>query len=528
MNVTAAQVIIKALESWGVRNIYGVSGDAILPFMDALGKQDKVRYYSPVTEQGAAFMACGEARVTGKPGVCLATEGPGALNLINGVADAYRDGVPMLVITGQVETGKISTNAKQYFDQQQVFGPVTGFSTLLNRPESAVDNFKIAMEKAIGDNTPCHISVPKDIFSALVGEYDIPPLGNHTPPGIFGNTDEVISLLMGCRKPLIIAGRAAIPHRDAVYRLAKLVGAAVIPAQGAGGIYAGEECFFVGGLGEAHIPPVLNRTDCIILIGASPYEHKFIPKSKKIIQIDTRPQNLANHLRPLPLTGNMALILDLITGGLGNYVPDPGWQDEISKCHYKHLKMIEKETELRDKPVSPRQVVALLNETIPDASVITIDSGEFMHWFDRGFIPRKQKVIMSDYWRSMGCGLLYALGVKAACPDQKVVVLSGEGGFMMSIQELITAARYALPVTIIVFNNGRYLLEEHRMLKNGMDPFGVDVRTANFTQFAAACGIEGIRVEEPAELRGALERAMTIEGPAVVDISTNQEKPLFI
>ena len=116
MSETVAQVMVKALHYWGIKNIYGVSGDAILPFMDALGRQDNIKFYSTATEQGAAFMACGEARITGNPGVCLATEGPGGLNLLNGVADAYRDGVPMLVITGQVKTGKMATTAKQYLD----------------------------------------------------------------------------------------------------------------------------------------------------------------------------------------------------------------------------------------------------------------------------------------------------------------------------------------------------------------------------------------------------------------------------
>lgn len=530
MKNTVAQVIVDALHSWGVKNIYGVSGDALLPFMDILGKQNKIRYFSSVTEQGAAFMACGEARVTGKPGVCLATEGPGAISLLNGVADAYCDGVPVLVITGQVDTGKLGTGAKQYFNQQQIFNPITGMSILLTRPESVVDTFKIAMEKATGDNTPCHISIPKDVFlSSTSDKNDIPVLANPNRPAISGNVEEITNLLLGCRRPLIIAGRASIPYKEAVYRLAESIGAGIIPAQGARGDYYSNDKSFVGGLGEAHIPPLLNRADIILIIGASPYEHNFIPTEKTIIQIDTRPQNLASNLRPLSLTGDLALILELIVDKLSTYIPEPVWQEDISRCHLEFIKMIEQEAKLSDKPISPRQVIAILNKIMPEGAVITIDTGEFMHWFDRGYIScKKQKVIISDFWRSMGSGLLYGLGAQVACPQKKVVVLSGEGGFMMTMQEMITAARYQLPVKVLVFNNGRYILEEHRMQKKGMTPFGVDVQAPDFVYFARACGVEGVRVEEPAKLQGVLVKALSSQKSVVVDIVINTEKSAFI
>jgi len=302
LSETVAQIMVKALHHWGINNIYGVSGNAILPLMDALGKQDNIKFYSTAAEQGASFMACGEARVTGRPGVCLATEGPGALNLVNGVADAYRDGVPMLVITGQVETGKIDTNAKQYFDQQQLFAPITGLTTILTRPESVIETLKVVLEKAIGDNTPCHVSIPKDIFLSPVNVYQTPPLNFPSSPALGGNVDDVINLLFNSQKPLIIAGRVAIPIKEKVYQLARHMGAAVIPGQGARGIFQKSDDFIVGGLGEAHIPPILNQADCILLIGYSPYEHKFIPNTK-VIQIDTRPQNIARYLKPHSVTG---------------------------------------------------------------------------------------------------------------------------------------------------------------------------------------------------------------------------------
>lgn len=523
-----AEVILQALACWGVKNIYGVSGDAILPFMDALGKQKEINFYSTATEAGAAFMACGEVRVSGKPGVCLATEGPGSLNLLNGVADAYRDSVPMLIITGQVETSKINTNVKQYVNQQQLFASVTGFTTLLTRPESAIGVFKLAMEKALGDSTPCHISIPKDIFLSPAHETDIPALGHPRPSGIMGNLKTTAKLIGNCRRPIMIVGRAAIPFKDQVLELANLIGAAIIPAQGARGIYPGSEGRILAGMGEAHIPPIVNKTDCILLIGDSPYEHKYVPTEVKVIQIDVRPWNIANHLSPVALTGDITLILSSLIKELSNFTPASGWQEEIKQCHEQYIEMIRGEAFLKDKPISPRQVISLINDTLPEDALIIIDTGEFMHWFDRGFIARQQPVIISDYWRCMGCGLPYGLGAQVAFPKKKIVVLTGNGDFIMTMQELLTAVRYGLPVVVIIFNNGIYALEQHKMQKNGLAPFGTTVASLDFVKLAEACGAGGIKVEEPERLAEVLKKAMVLDKPTVIEIVVNQDKPVFI
>lgn len=525
---TVAEIMLKALAYWGVKNIYGVSGDAILPLMDALGRQDHIKFFSTATEQGAAFMACGEARVTGRPGVCLSTEGPGALNLVNGVADAYRDGVPLLVITGQVDTGKLFTGAKQYIDQQQLFAPITGFTALTTRPESVVGTLKVAMEKALGDITPCHVAIPRDIFLSPLPDSEIRPLGRRLPPGITGSTAEALKILEGSGRPVIIAGKAAIPHRDRAYRLALQMGAGIIPSQGARGIYQGGEELVLPGLGQAHIPPLLERCDSVLIVGASPYEHKFVPAGVSVVQIDTSPQNMARSLRPVLLAGDVGAILESLLEGMSRFVPDPSWREEIKKCRDTHLEMIRAEASLMERPVSPRQIISVLNGLIPADAVVAIDIGEFMHWFDRGFIPSGQRVIISEHWRCMGSALPMGLGAQEACPGKKVVVLAGDGSFIMIMQELITAVRYQLPVKIIVFNNRGYLLEDHRMQAMGMQPFGVEVTPPDFAAFAKACGAFGIRVEDPAALLDSLAGAMAQEGPSVVDIITAGERPLFL
>ncbi len=523
-----AEVILEALVAWGVQNIYGVTGDAVLSLVDALGKQDKIKYFSTATEQGAAFMANGEARVTGKPGVCLATEGPGALNLVNGVADAYRDGIPLLVITGQVDSGKLFTHTKQYFDQQQLFGLITGSTSLLTRPESVMGTLQAAMEKALGDQVPCHLSIPKDIFSSPVEKYHVEPLHQTKPPGINGELGKALQRLERSQRPLLITGRAALPFQGQVVELARRIGAGIIPAQGAKGLISGNSELFLGGLGEAHIPPILLEADLLLLIGASPYEHQYISLNIPLIQLDTRPQNIAHELQPLAVTGDLAEILQELLTGLTGKKPETSWLTKIRQSHEDYLDMICQDAVLMEEPIPPQRVIALLNELLPTDAIIAVDTGEFMHWFDRGFIPQNQQVIISDYWRCMGGGLPLGLGAKVANNAKKVVVVTGDGGFLMTMQEIITAVRYRLPITVIVFNNRGYLLEKHRMEKLQMKPHGVEDVVPDFAALAQSCYAVGMKVEKPEMLPEMLGAALALDNPVVLDIQVSGRKPMFL
>ncbi|MTV47842.1 hypothetical protein GJ688_02435 [Heliobacillus mobilis] len=527
---TVAQLILKVLLSLGTKRIYGVSGDAILPLMDAFSKQDAIRFISTAHETGAAFMACGEARVTGVPSVCVATEGPGALNFVNGVADAYRDGIPLLVLTGQVETGKLYSNAKQYIDQQALFLPITGMTTLLTRPESVVDVIKVAWQKALGDNTPCHISLPKDILLSPAPMAEVPTITPLAPPSIDGDILSIADLLTASERPMIIAGKAAWPFREKVYHLAKQLGAGIIPGQGARGVFSAQDQRVLSGLGEAHIPPSLRETDCVILMGASPYEYPFIPKEVPVIQIEPHLQQVEHSLRPIYAVGDIQSILDKLIERSGGKNPNPEWQKKLQASHKSFLDMIEAEIDDTGKgtSISVQQVFSLLNHMLPQESIIALDIGEFTHWFDRAFLSRGQQVIISEFWRSMGSGLPFGLGAQLACPEKRVFVLTGEGGLLMTLQEMVTAVRYALPVIVIIFNNGQYALEKHKMEKAAMEPFGVDVYSPDFAGIASACGALGLRVKTPEELSLAMERALQSDLFTVVDILVDESVPSFL
>ncbi|MBC9783462.1 thiamine pyrophosphate-binding protein [Heliobacterium chlorum] len=527
---TVAQLILKVLSSLGTKRIYGLPGDAILPLMDAISKQDAIRFIGTAHEMGAAFMACGEARVTGLPAVCIATEGPGALNLVNGVADAYRDGIPLLVLTGQVETGKLYSNAKQYIDQQALFLPITGMTTLFTRPESVVDVIKVAWQKAIGDSIPCHISSPKDILLSPAPVAELPTISPLAPPSIDGDISSIVALLEASERPIIIAGKLAYSFKEKVYRLAEQLGAGIIPGQGARGVFSAQDQRVLSGLGEAHIPPILREADCIIFIGSSPYEHPFIPKEVPVIQIEQRLQLVDHSLRPIYAVGDIQSILGKLLERSVGKNPNLEWQEKLQASQKSFLDIIEAEKgdAGRGNSISVRQFFSLLNQMLPQESIIALDIGEFTHWFDRAFLSRGQQVIISEYWRCMGAGLPFGLGAQLACPEKRVFVLTGEGGLLVTLQEMVTAVRYSLPVIVIILNNGQYALEKHKMQKAAMEPFGVDVYSPDFAGIASACGALGLRVKRPEELRSTLERAFQSNRFTVVDILVDESVPMFL
>ncbi|MHB8986098.1 MAG: thiamine pyrophosphate-binding protein [Eubacteriales bacterium] len=529
MMYRVADLILDTLAGWGVKNIYGVAGDAVLPMMDALGRQDRIKFYSAATEHGAAFMASGESLVTGLPGVCLAAEGPGALNLLNGLAGAYRDGVPLLALTGQVPTAKLETNAKQYINQQGLFNPVTGFTALLTRPESVTAVFRAAMETAAGDSVPCHVAIPRDILECSVEQENIPPLGRPRPPGISGDVGKAVDLVRKAAHPVILAGKAALPVQEQVLEVSRRWGAAVIPAQGARAIIPGKSPLFAGGLGEAHIPSLMGRADCLLLVGNSPYEIAYLPETIPLVQVEPRYRYTPDRLRSVILEGDVAGILAEISRGLAGVTPNEDWLAEISSENLRFTRMIEEEDKIRERPIPPRRLVAALNKVIPERAVIVVDSGQFMHWFDRGFIPRPgQSVIISDNWRSVGFALPAGIGAGISDRGRPLVVLTGDGGLTMALPEFITAARYDLPMLIIVFNDSCYALEVHRMEASGLTQFGLRLKPTDFAALARACGAAGYREENPGNLEEVLSEAMANHLPAVVDVVTEAARPCYL
>ncbi|MDA8233907.1 MAG: thiamine pyrophosphate-binding protein [Clostridia bacterium] len=528
--VTVAKYIVHQLTRWGVRNIYGVSGDAIFPLLDALGRQEEINFYAVAHEGTAAFMAAAEGRLTGRPGVCVATGGPGAVNLLNGLADAYFDRVPVLAITGQVAGSQIGTRIKQYLDQQILFNQVSDHSALLVNPQAIINVLYSSMRQAIAQRTVSHIAIPKDIFQTTLTleTYPLPDYGARLPGEIIGDLQQATDLMKKAIKPLILVGRGTWEMGKPMAALAQKWGAGIITALSSRTLMAHSFPLLIGGLGEAYLPPVLYEADLLLQIGEAPYEEKYLPAQLPTIRVEIAPGGPA---KPRPgnqalLTGEPGLILGALITGLNGHQPDRQWLARIEQIRQDKTAEINEYTRDNTRPVMPQRVIAALNQTLPQDALLVFDTGEFMHWFNWGFqASGHQQMILSDYWRCMGAGLPQALGAQVTFPQRKVVVLAGDGGFHLALAEVATAVKYHLPVKVVVFNNGIFALEKHKMAKGGLKPFAYEVPAMDFSLLAQAYGAEGYRVEDPAILHPVLAQAFNSPNPAIVDIITASPLP---
>jgi pyruvate dehydrogenase (quinone)/pyruvate oxidase len=502
-----------------VERIYGVLGDAIFPLMDAMARQDKIEFIAASNEAGAAFMATYEARLTGRLTVCTASAGPGAVSLLNGLADAYLDGSPVLAITGQVETKKIGTKTKQYFDQQLLYKNFSNFTTILIDPVSTPEILASAARKAYIDFSAVHITVPRDVFARQVSADTLPVdiVEIRKPPVFSGSNENIVETIKNSHQPLIVIGRTA---EEAVYQvlaLAHKVGSGLIVAQEAKSIIRGSFKRNLGGIGEAYLPPIIKEADCIILVGNASYEQKFFPDKAKLIHLAERPESI-NVNANAAASGDLGLLIEVIMHDLENYVINQEWVNKV-KAEALHVKqVIAQAREDNSRPILPLRLMSSLNGVLPPKSVIALDIGEFTHWFDLGFMMDNQEVLLSSMWRSIGCGLPAAIGAKLADRERKVIAIVGDGGMITSMSDLLTCVRYNLGITIIVVKNHIYSIEKNKMAKEGLKPFGHELTTPDFVQFAKSCGAEGFRIEDPAEIEDRIKQAVESDRPVLLEV----------
>lgn len=526
-----AEIILQLLSGAGVKSVYGVSGDAIFPFLDALARQDSVRYYSTVIETGAAFMASYEAKLTGRLAVCTATSGPGTVNLINGLADAYFDRAPVLAITGQVDISKMGTNAKQYFDQRSVIQNFTTFSETVLSPDTVVPIVQTAIETALNKRTTAHVSIPGDVFLKTLSSTNIPVVSGKSyilGAGVSAKLDEAVRLLNNSRKLLVITGLKNRDVMEKVEQVAEKRDAGIVSAQHVQGAVSDQHPRAVGVIGQGYLPGMINEVDCILLVGEASYELKFLPEKIPVIQIADTAESFYYNKIMCGLVGNPAHILSLILERL-EAIRDAGkWFNVIGREKEARVQSVSQDAQNNQIPIHPARLIAAMSRIVDENAVITLDIGSFIHWFGRGFKMKNQTILVSGKWRSMGSGLPAAIGAKIALPDKQVISLVGDGGFLMSMAELVTAVRYNLPVTVIVVSNSVYSLEEHKMALEGLIPYGYKLNTPDFAALAEASGAMGFRISEPHDLEAVLNEAFNCNKPAVVDVQTADEKLPFL
>jgi len=527
--VKAAAVLVKALEHEGVRYIFGVPGEETMDFMDALADSQRIRFVATRHEQGAAFMADVWGRLTGTPGVCLGTLGPGAINLLTGVADAYLDRAPLVAITGQAGLERVHKESHQYVDIVSMFAPVTKWNTRVERgasiPEVTRTAFRVATTETLG---PTHIELPEDVAEEEVSEDDAQLLPIHQArlPLASGETVEAaLALLRQARRPVILAGNGVIRSHAAadLATLARRLRAPVVSTFMGKGILKDSDPLSWGALGllmRDFVMDGLDDSDLIISVGYDLVE--YAPRnwnsdpSRPIIHIGALPAEVDRYYTPaVELVGEIGASLRALAAQWQtrrSFAPRPDVRERIQH----------ELNDYRDDdsfPIKPQRLMADLRAALDPKDIVVCDVGAHKLWMARLFPTEwANTVVISNGLASMGIAVPGALAAKLAYPERRVVAVTGDGGFLMNAQEIETARRERTAFVTLIWRDDAYGVIEWKQMQRFGRSFGVKFTNPNFSTFAQAFGLPGFRVTRTEDFLPTLTRALALDEPSVIEV----------
>ncbi len=526
MNV--AQLLVRCLENEGVRYVFGIPGEETLDLNAALEDSDKIQFVLTRHEQAAAFMADVYGRLSSFPGVCLATLGPGATNLLTGVADAQLDRAPLVAITGQAGLERVHLESHQYIDVVQMFAPVTKWSTRVSVPESVPEVVRKAFRIArIEKPGATHIELPEDVAKEEVRSAPLEVRRTSYPKAQQEAIDRAAEIINAAKTPLILAGngvtrRQAVgnPTVDALRRFVQRSRIWATWTYMAKGVIDPNSPFALGPVGlqrsgaDLANVKLLADADVVIAVGYDLVEWAPVlwnPKRDKIVvHVDSTAAELDGHYHPsIEVIGE----LDDSLTALAELVKPRDDRKLIVGAGQAKL------TQDVPVPLPPNAVIADLREALGPDDIVVSDVGAHKVWLARLFpTERPNTVVISNGLASMGIALPGAIAAKLVHPERKVVAFSGDGGFLMNVQELETAKRLGTAIVVVVLVDGRLGVIEVNEKRQFGRVFGTHFGNPDFVQLARAFGIAGYAVESAKDLLPTLRQALDLGGPALVAV----------
>ena len=536
----AADAIVKALEMEGVEHIFGIPGGAILEVYDALYDSEIVHILTR-HEQAAVHAADGYARATGKVGVAFATSGPGATNTVTGIATAYMDSSPLIVMTGQVPRAMIGNDAFQEADTTGITMPITKHNYLVTDERQLLRIIKEAFHIAsTGRPGPVLIDLPRDVTMADI-EFDYPEKVDLIgyKPKVKGHPKQIkkaVDLIMQSERPIILAGggvRLSNAHEE-VLKLAETIPAFVVTTlMGKGAIPETHPlCLgFIGMHGTKYGNYAIMEADLIIAIGCRFSDRtvgrfsEFAPEAK-IIHIDIDPAEIGKNVRvDVPIVGDAKLILQEMIKMIKTKQRKE-WFDRVEELKRKYPLKYKRD----ENVIKPQFVIEKVYELAPDA-IVTTEVGQNQMWAAQYFkVKYPRQFITSGGLGTMGFGFPAAMGAQVAFPDKIVVDIAGDGSFLMNIQELATCVDYNIPVKVCILNNaylGMVRQWQQLFYRKRYSATRLRYPELSFEKIAKGFGAVGMTVEKPSEVEDALKEAFEIDKPVVIDFHVEVEENVF-
>ena len=529
---TIAKNIVDTLAANGIRRVYGVPGDSLNGFTDALRETPSIEWVHVRHEEAGAFAAAAEAALTGEVAVCAGSAGPGNLHLINGLYDANRSRVPVLAIAAHIPSGEIGSNYFQETHPQEVFRECSVYAEQVTDAAQMPRIVEIALRTAIEKRGVAVVVLSGDVALSSVESERI-ALVRRTEPHVVPNEaelQEAAGILNGADKVTILAGAGVEGAHDEVIALADALGAPIVHAFRGKEFIEYDNPFDVGMtglLGFASGYRAMEDCDALLMLGTDfPYQ-QFYPDHAKIIQVDIRGEQLGRRVKlDLGLVGD---VRDTATALLPLVVRKRRRTHlESSLRHYAktRAKLDDLATPTKKgQALHPQYITRVLDQLADDDVVFTADVGTPVIWAARYLTMNGRRRLVGSFTHgSMANALPHAIGAQAAFPGRQVVALAGDGGLAMLMGELLTIVQNQLPVKLVVFNNASLNFIELEMKSAGFVNYGTGLDNPNFAAVAEALGIKGVRVNESSELEQGLKEALAHDGPALVDVATIRQE----
>jgi acetolactate synthase I/II/III large subunit len=545
-DVTGGRLVVDLMKAEGIRYVFGIVGSTFLDVLDALYDDHAVEYVNVRHEQAAAFMADGLARVTGQPGVCLVTSGPGATNLLTGVAAAHVAHSPVVTVVGGIERAHQGKDAFQEFDLLGMFRPVTKLAVQVQQVERIPEMLRAALRTAMsGRRGPVFVEIPRDVLSERLS-----PAGaaapeayraTHAAPPHPDAIRQAARLVAQARRPLLLVGGGVswAEASDVVVRLSEHAAMPMITAYGRNDAVPNAHRLYVGPLGRAGSPEaaaICRRADLIVAVGSrlahftTHFDDRYVPAGIPIVQIDIDPRDVGRHYPvAVGIQADARLACEALLEALAREGAGPApseWRKEAEARRAQRQARLAAEASLDATPLKPQRVYAELRRVLPPETIVALDAGAApAYGYDRLQFTRARTFLTPLDLGGLGFAFPEALGAKLGRPDAPVLAIHGDGGFLMNAQEIETAVRHGINVVTLVMNNNCWGSEKaYQRQFFGGRYIGCDIGNPRYDAYAELFGAAGFYVEAPDQIGDVMTAALSCGRPAIVEVPIDPDE----
>ncbi|WP_056988773.1 pyruvate oxidase [Lacticaseibacillus camelliae] len=534
--INAADAGLKVIESWGVKNIYGLPGGSFDSTMNAIhNRKDTLNYIQVRHEEVGALAAVGEAKVTGKIGVTFGSAGPGAVHLLNGLYDAQWDHVPLLALVGQVPTSAMNTNFFQEMNENPMFADVSIYNRTVMTAEQLPAVIDDAIAQAYAKSGVAVVTIPKDLGWQPIEDNYVSRAADYQKPLLPEPPAEKIAaaakILTEAKHPLLYVGNGARGAREEIIALSEKLHAPILTSALGKGIIPDSYKANMGSAGRVASKPgieIASNTDAVLFLGSDmPFQSFFIGPQAKYIQVDIDSAKFGRrHHVDVPILADAKKTIIALTDAIDQQ-PETGWYQAALKDKQNWADWMKSFEDDDETPLRVEPVFKQINDMATDDAIFQVDVGNVtingMRYLNT---DKHQRFTTSGWYATMGYALPAAIGAQAEYPDRQVWSISGDGGFAMVMQDILTQVKYHMPIINVVLTNESLGFIEAEQDDTKQPHSGVDLIDADYGAAAAALGATGFEVHTLAELKEAFAKAKAADGPVVIDVKISDLRPI--